>query len=113
MNQFTPSQIELIKDNMESGLNVDNISLYGMRPPELYFVDNPTDYLRWFVKKGTTKKEVIESSLNDIFSECLWIDGFNNNIKIRPPAIKHVLQLSDDVLDNEKRYFFTFLYNFI
>ena len=59
---FSPSQKIVLRDQLEEGVTVDAVTVFGFRPPELrLLVSNPQQYFRWFVR--STKAEVTEIGL--------------------------------------------------
>ena len=72
-------------------MSTDSITLYGVRPPELFFINNPVDYLVWFSRCELVTKEQLEKFIVEDISLCHWIDGTNHRIRIRYPAISKVV----------------------
>lgn len=95
---FTETQLILIKDACYSPLSIDAITAFGVRPPELRFVNSPTLYLQYFSRtKGQRRKnkQPSEHLLQVNLCNCAWIDGLEHQIRVRSCAIPHILQLSD------------------
>ena len=78
--RFTEEQKDLLEDIQCSHMSTDSITLYGVRPPELFFINNPVDYLVWFSRCELVTKEKLEKYVVDDISLCHWIDGTNHRI---------------------------------
>ena len=111
---FSNMQLEVIRDEMEAPLRSDQITIFSMRPPELLFVDNVLEYTRWFVRlqQGcplfnlTKSIAYLEANLFVVLKKCLWIDGFQCQIVLRPAAVDHLIQFTihrmQDMLSDRK-----------
>lgn len=90
--KFTQDQVDLMYDVYESDLSIDGITKFGLRPPELYFIDNPVDYLCWFSRMKQIKLTKMEIMINQNIMESAWVDGTNHHIKVRYPALKQTVK---------------------
>ena len=48
---FKKTALMLAQDSMFSPITLDVITIFGLRPPELYFIKNPALYFRWFKRE--------------------------------------------------------------
>ena len=85
--QFTESEQLILVDNLYSIVLVDKMTVFGMRPPELRFVDNQRLDYRWFhrskpVAHGLMAVDLHEAALSLDYGECSWVDGLNATITL-------------------------------
>ena len=99
---MTDSQITLIQDELNASMKIDVITLFGIRPPELRFVNKPCDYLRWFYQKAIFAVNDIENQLNYAeqnlnrdLSVSEWIDGIGRKVTLRAAAIEPCLKYAE------------------
>ena len=104
--QFKESEVTTIMDALNSPLTIDKITAYGCRPPELRFVDSPTEYYKCFSRKAyEAPRRVVSDDGDCVFIstqerflhrniyKCGWVDGFDCRVLVRPCAIRRVLSL--------------------
>ena len=97
--QYTMCESLYMKDQLFSNLSIDNVTIFGMRPPELRFVRHIKMYFRWFhfkkskIMANTFSKQVsiLESVIKDTLIETMWIDGCGRHVFIRPNALNEIL----------------------
>ena len=94
--QFTPSQIELIRDDLESPLTTNDVTSFSARPPELLFASRQCKYRRWFSETFCRRSyddniQWTEQHTNTRLDKSLWINGFGRFVQVRARAIPEVL----------------------
>ena len=102
--QFTNSSIMLAKDQLLSPLTIDSITIFGLRPPELYWVRQPRLYFRWFkcfplVFGDKDDKKNIQAAIHRYCSvhikrkveESLWIDARSYRVFVRYYAVPEIM----------------------
>ena len=85
--QFTELEQLILLNNLYSTMLVDKMTVFGMRPPELQFVNNQRLYYWWFhrskpVAHGLTAVDLHEAALSFDYAECGWVDGLNATITL-------------------------------
>jgi hypothetical protein len=98
--RFTNSQEIEIRDCLYSKCSLDNTKSYCIRPPELLFIDNQTDYIRCFYWVTLNNKKVDNRTLTPTQQEWLssfiyksrWIDGAERGVFIRKIGIPYILK---------------------
>ena len=93
--QFTPNQLILIEDVQSSHLSADKVTVFGLRPPELLFVEQIKLYFCWFVRTKLTRKlsvSVHSAYLKKNFSGSFWIDALGYRVRLRSTAIEEFVQ---------------------
>ena len=83
---FTINQIRTVKEFTKSGLTIDKVSLFAMRPPELLFVNNIEFFFRHFTFVKLDKKSTTSMYSNSLHDSC-WIDAIGNIVKLRSQSI--------------------------
>jgi predicted GIY-YIG superfamily endonuclease len=96
--RHTASQIAMLHDQMLSKVLLDRVFIFGVRPPELLFVDRLEWYYRIFRRVKIDTDDGM-ASLRKILSAHLpmssFVDGLGYELLIRPaaiPLLKKVLQ---------------------
>jgi predicted GIY-YIG superfamily endonuclease len=97
--QYTKSESLIMIDQMFSNLSIDNVTTFGMRPPELRFIRHIKMYYRWFYFKTSTivsntfsnQVKMYENFIKTDLIDTMWIDGCGRNVFIRPNAVKEVI----------------------
>ena len=79
---FTVNQVKTVKEHMQSGLSIDKVSLFAVRPPELLFVNDLEFYFRHF-SFTKMKDSSIGDCLNQSLEQSCWVDGVGNIVKLR------------------------------
>ena len=125
--QFTDNQKILMADSLFQPLNLDAVTLFGMRPPELLFIERIPNWVQWTVRKkvtlprkarGNTKShdavDGVENDNNgssrpdsvsarllsgDVINSA-FVDGMEFKILFRPPAVPEVLNLISELVDD-------------
>ena len=88
---FTANQLVLVQDVQTSDLSADKVTLFGLRPPELLFVDELKLYFQWFVRKKVPKKKTVSvhsQFLKQNFAQSAWVDGLGYLVLLRSSAVK-------------------------
>ena len=89
-----------MEDVLISPYGLDLMTMFSIRPPELSFVRSPKLYLSYFthdhqIKKCHSALEFVEENLNKNVFNCMWINGANQQVRIREDAIIKVLKLQN------------------
>ena len=101
--RVTSSQLSILKDQMESAVSVDHVTVFGLRPPELLCIDRMEDYFRLFAR---TKTAIVKDELSSCLylkkslRESHWVDCLGHVVTIRACAAKTLLKKI------ENKYFF-------
>lgn len=85
--KFTKYQQLQIKDTFRLNISIDSVTLYSVRPPELFFVGNYVDYLRYFAFVPSCGARVQKN-----ISSSPWLDGYEKRVVIRRPAVKEIIE---------------------
>ena len=98
--QFTWLQQQIMRDYLLSPYKLDNLTMFSIRPPELSFIKNPNRYMQYFthsaaIKNCTNSKKFVENNLSKNMYRCMWINGANQQVKIREEAIKYILEMNE------------------
>jgi len=107
---FTDQQVMVIRDELRAPLRTDRVTHFSMRPPELLFVDNCIEYIRWFERESvcplfnpSKALEYLKSSTLDRKEEnYFWLDGFNYKITVRRAALRPLYELAIERLQNAR-----------
>ena len=83
---FTINQIGTLKEFAKSGLTVDKVSLFAMRPPELFFVNDIEFYFRNFTFERFDKSSTTSMYSSSLHKSC-WLDAIGNIVKLRPQGL--------------------------
>ena len=98
--KISRSQELILKDVLFSPISVDKITIFGVRPPELGFVGHVGNYFRWFVREKAVRQDKAvrfhKIMVNYDVMETAWVDGLNCRIRVRPLAIKEILEYIND-----------------
>ena len=95
--QLSDSEINILKDQAFSPVSVDRTTIFGVRPPELRFVQSQSLYFRWFHREKAVSKYVdaceLHASLLDVdVKRSAWVDGLNCRVRLRRAAIPEVAE---------------------
>lgn len=104
---FSEQQISVIEDELKSELTTDKITIFSIRPPELRFVNNVTDYFRWFERKRAfptkMKRKEVEARyrimLEKDLGSCQWIDGLGYKVSLRRGALEDIVDYIEECPD--------------
>ena len=99
---MTPNQLATYRNHHGNTAKYDQISVFSLRPPELFDVfTRPKDYF-WFchIDKKQMKYNDIESELNEDIKECSWIDCLGRKIKLRIIGIEEIMSMIEENIDN-------------
>ena len=88
--QFTPAQQRHIIDNCNVNVNVDTVTMFSVRPPELFFVNNYVDYLLFFAP-AENENNFKTSSFDEDVWRSQWIDGLDKRILVRRSALQSIV----------------------
>ena len=91
-------QEQMMKDVLISPYKLDLMSTFSLRPPELLFVDSPKIYLSCFhhedqIKNCPKAREFVEMNLTYDMFQCMWINGANQQVRVRVEALDIILNL--------------------
>ena len=100
--QFDNFQLISYLDSVFQPASLDKVTVFGLRPPELRFVTRLTKYWTFFVRTtipGYSKAsksygdqiDLLATSLEQQYSNCIWIDGLGHQVKIRRVAVPAML----------------------
>ncbi len=98
--QYSTSESLLMKDEMFNTLSTDNVTAFGLRPPELRFVRHIKLYYKWFYfkksdimqKTFSQQVSILETIITEDIIKTQWVDGSGRCIYIRPIAINEILE---------------------
>jgi len=94
--KFTENQELLLQPNKTVSA-YDNVTLFGLRPPEiLRLFPKLRDYYRWFKidDKKLCADEICKGLDSDI-TKCLWIDGIGRRIMLRRQTLGEAIESID------------------
>ena len=96
--QNTPSQVLILNDLKLSGVSVDKVSQFGLRPPELMKLFSYLgDYYRWFEIGEKIKNDKIPLMVHpDLMWSC-WVDGLQRKVTVRKKALEEIMCWCDKV----------------
>ena len=100
---LTRNQVLLFEDVEQSSISPDKVTVFGLRPPELLFVEKLKDYFSWFVSSKYAKKKSVtshESLLNVNLTKNYWVD--RPVVKLRPRAVAEFIQLCQMKCSNDR-----------
>ena len=88
---LTPSQCIIEADVSCSEFSVDKVTLFSLRPPELFFVKKLKQYFSWFVRdnvpRNSKKVNVYAHFLHENVLSSHWLDATGFLLKLRPCAV--------------------------
>jgi hypothetical protein len=102
--QFTEEAVMLAKDELVSPYSINATAVFGLRPPELLFVNRQKEYFRWFERfdvvlskeEQTNRMDSLmnycDEHLHIDYSLCCWIDGTTKIVKLRAAALPEILR---------------------
>ena len=93
---FTTSQLMIYRDHKSKSRSYDAVSMFGMRPPELFGVFQQTkSYIRLcYVEDRKVLSDADHAILlNTNILKCIWVTLLSKRVYIRINAIDEVLQL--------------------
>ena len=114
--QLSTNQLLLLQDVQASDLSPDKITIFGLRPPELLFVDEVRLYFSWFVRSKLKAKK--SCSVHSLFLKANylaspWVDALGYRVLLRMSAVDDFVDFCgrqghktcyDDALNNLKKY---------
>ena len=100
---MTTNQLAIYKNHNGSSVSYDMISLFSLRPPELFDIfTNPVDYFRiCFISERRMNNDDIEHFFNEDLKSCRWIDCLGCEVRIRDIGIS---ELNEIVKRNIRNY---------
>ena len=107
VNQYrrhTVSQVLLLQDQMVCPVTLDRVFLFGVRPPEVLFIDKMEWYFVIFERskhKVYNKDVTLESVLSTTLYNSPLVDGLGHRLRIRPKAIPMLERILDDQVGSE------------
>ena len=103
--QFTTNQLALLEDISKSSLTPDKISIFGVRPPELRYVDSPIRYFKWFCREAPRQKLHNSSVHEQLLRADAWlsplIDGLGKIVKLRSDALTSFMDFSTEAITKD------------
>gem|GEM_PF-6457593 len=111
--QHKDTDIMLAKDQILSPFTLDSVTIFGMRPPELAFIDMQSLYFKWFKRSPIRPEKTpgqneglcnlmiqyCRNALHLQYDRCAWIDCTSHQVYLRAAAIDPlILYLSSDEL---------------
>ena len=87
----------ILKDQLLSLISIDTVSLFGIRPPELHFILQPSLYFCWFYRDQTsqfpapTARTMLLEVLSHDLQKSEWRDGTNCQVFVRSLALPEIL----------------------
>jgi predicted GIY-YIG superfamily endonuclease len=102
--QFLESAVMLAKDQLLSPYSIDVTTVFGLRPPELLFVNQQENYFKWFERfdipltKEQQKNrldsliEYCHGNVRNDYDCCAWIDATTKIVKVRAAALPSILK---------------------
>ena len=111
-NRFhTASQERLMHDQLDSIVSIDRVTVFGIRPPEILFIDKMEWYFRYFERsQDSVVSELYGDNAGTILSRKItlthWIDGFGHTLTIRTRAAPDLLAIltGKELTDTARRY---------
>ena len=101
---FCSTALVLAKDQLFCPFSLDGTTIFGLRPPELYFIRHQALYLRCFERRNVTLSQEEKSNsidammdycareLNVDYRFCAWIDATCKVVQLRVAAIDMVCE---------------------
>jgi hypothetical protein len=98
--KISMSESSIVIDQMTSGVSADCTTIFGLRPPELRFVQNQKQYYQWFYRdpkvhykqSSPTVIDQIEKHLHHELKKSCWIDALGHRVFVRPAALKQICE---------------------
>ena len=95
--KFTPTQLSVIEDDLQSPLSTTQVTTFSARPPELMFVAQQRLYRKWFTEQKQNGAildmlDLCKTQIKRSLQLSMWIDGFSSIIKVRKAAVTEVLE---------------------
>ena len=100
----TNSQILMLQDQMICPVTLDRVFLFGIRPPEILFIDKMEWYFRIFERskhKVYNKDITLGSILSTSLVNSPLVDGLGHRLRIRPKAIPMLESIVNDQIGSE------------
>ena len=102
---MTRHQELLLEDAEQSSINPDKVTVFGLRPPELLFIDKMKEYFSWFVRSKTSRTKSVsshESLLSKNLGKSHWVDCLGYVVKLRPCAVPEFIKLCKVRCSNDR-----------
>ena len=103
---FTDQQMMVVQDELRAPLRTDRVTHFSMRPPELLFVNNCVDYIRWFERESvcplfnpSEALKFLHSALNTSEEKSMWLDGFNYQVGVCRGALRPLYEFAKEQLE--------------
>ena len=102
--RFTVNQKTLCLDVEKSSISPDKITIFGLRPPELLFVDSPRKYFRFFSRQRPKQHLVSshEKLLKFNQQDSPWVDALGYIVYLNSNFIKQFQRLITKKLLNSE-----------
>jgi len=93
----TSSQMLLAKDSFFSPVSLDKVTLFGLRPPELHFVDRLHDYYTCFIRDSKCELDTAEKYVTALHGQEMettpWYDCLGHRVRLRAAAWQRLGQI--------------------
>ena len=102
--QHTINENYILNDLKQSGLSVDKITQFSLRPPELRStIDMVGNYYRWFYILMEKKVESVDMDTHITINirESFLIDGLQRQVKLREKALIELMKWCDTLEDED------------
>ena len=101
---FTPNQEKTLREYVKSGLSLDKVSQFALRPPELLFVNDIETYFRYFSFQKIKLKDISNYLSTRLFASC-WVDAVGNLVKLRGGALEFFKSILRQNCSNQKEQY--------
>ena len=94
----------LMNDIKQSGLSVDKVTQFSLRPPELRgTIDMVGNYFRWFhiIMQKKINSEEMDTIIHIDLKKTWWVDGLQRQVKLRKEAITELLKWCDTIQEDD------------
>jgi predicted GIY-YIG superfamily endonuclease len=99
------SEQTLLLDQLYCPVTVDKTTVFGIRPPELRFVQSQGLYYKWFVRSPSVKGDkAVELQMNSVARRAQntkWVDGMNSVVRVRLSALRELVAYSQGKAERE------------
>ena len=99
---FSKNQKKTLREYINSGLTIDKVSLFALRPPELLFVNDLEIYFRNFSFEKIRFPE-LQNLLSENLETSSWIDATGNLIRLRPGGTEDFLEFLSESCQSPNR----------
>ena len=108
---FRSTMLVIAVDQVMCPMSLDGLTIFGLRPPELYFIKSQVIYLKcfeWFLISLSKKQkqnyvaaymDYCKKHLHKDYQKCSWFDATGHVIKLRVAGLPLILQYIDSCPD--------------